>query len=184
MPLSDAEKARRYRERQKAKKQAALKTPTPQSEIFKTPFFEFFPVEQQLGSQYVQSPELGGFEVPLFEDDGGPEVSTLDDLSNPLEPSGFSNPFGDSKGSSLGKAEIVIAMLLDAASDLAATVNDYKRSEISARIAEIEASDLSDPEVRRQAFDKVAALKRMLEELDKDTRWPLRVWKVDMPDLG
>lgn len=184
MPLSNAEKTRRYRERQKAKKQAALKAPTPKTEIFRKPFFEFYPRDYQTGTQYVQSAELGGFEVPLFEDDSGPEVSTLDDLSDPYEPSGFSNPFGEHKGSSLGKAEIIIAMLLDSASDLAYMVNHYKQSEIKARIAEIEASDLSDPDARREAFAKVAAFERMLEDLGKETRWPLPVWKVDIPDIS
>ena len=180
MALSNAEKVRRYRERQKAKKEAELKQPTPRSEVFKTPFFEFFPVDEQTGSQYVQSLELAGVEPLLFQDDSGPEMATLDDLSDPLEDDGFSNPFGDSKGNSLGKAEVLVACLLDAASDLASWINDYKKSEIKARIAEIEAADLPDPAVRRDAFAKVAELTNMLAELDKTIRWPLPVWKPDL----
>lgn len=179
MPLSDAEKARRYRERVKAKKQAAMKQPTPPGEVFKRPFCEFYPVDVQVGSQYCQSLELGGFQPVLFQDDSGPEASTLDDLSDPIELSGSSNPFGESAGSSLGKAEVIIACLLDAAADLAAEVNAYKRSEIAARIAEAEVSDLADPDVRSAAFDRVVALKKMLADLDRETRWPLRVWKVE-----
>lgn len=181
MPLSDAEKARRYRERQKAKKQAALKMPTPPSEIFKKPFFEFYPIDVQVSSQYCQSLELAGFEAVTFLDDTGPEASTLDDLSDPNEPSGSSNPFGSSAGNSLGKAEVIIGCLLDAASDLAAEVNAYKRSEIATRIGEIEASDLTDPDARRAAFDQVVALKNMLADLEKEIRWPLNIWKVDAP---
>lgn len=180
MPLSNAEKVRRYRERQKAKKQQELKQPTPPSEIFKKPFFEFFPVNEQLGSAYVQSLELAGIDTPLFEDDSGPEKSTLDDLSDPFEEDGFSNPFGDSKGSSLGKAEVIVSCLLDAASDLASLINEYKKAEISARIAELEAADLPDTEARREAFAKAAELTSMLADLDKTVRWPLPVWKPDL----
>ena len=180
MPLSNAEKVRRYRERQKAKKQEELKQPAPPSDAFKRPFFEFFPVEEQLGAAYTQSLELAGMQPLLFEDDTGPETSTLDALEDPLEDGGASNPFGDQKGSSLGKAEVIIGCLLDAATDLAGWVNAYKKSEISARIAEIEASDLSDPETRSAAFVKVAELKRLLEEVDKTIRWSMPQWKVDL----
>lgn len=178
MALSNAEKVRRYRERQKAKRQEELKQPTPPTSLFRTPFFEFFPVDEQTGSQYCQSLELAGIEPQMFLDDSGPEVSTLDDLSDPLEESGFSNPFGESKGSSLGKAEVLIGCLIDAASDLAVWVNDYKKSEIKARIAEIEASDLTDPEAKQRAFAEVAKLMKLLENLDKQIRWSLPAWKV------
>jgi len=177
MALSNAEKVRRYRERQKAKKQEDLKQPTSRGDLFRTPFFEFFPVDAQISSQYAQSLELAGIQPLVFQDDSGPEASTLDNLADDFEASGFSNPFGDSHGSSLGKAEVLIGCLLDAASDLASEVNAYKRSEINRRIAEIEASDLSDPEVKRLAFAEMGELTAMLEELGKQIRWPIPVWK-------
>ena len=180
MALSNAEKVRRYRERQKTKKQEELKQPTPQSDLFRLPFFEFFPDEEQVGSQYVQSLELAGVQPLLFQDDSGPELSTLDDLSDDHERSGFSNPFGDSKGSSLGKAEVLISCLLDAASDLAFQVNAYKKAEINKRIVEIETFDLSDAEAKRAAFAEMVELKSMLEALDKEIRWPIPVWKPGM----
>lgn len=181
MPLSNAEKVRRYRERQKAKKQEELKQPTPPSEVFRKPFFEFFPVDEQLGAAYTQSLELAGIEPVMFNDDSGPETTTLDDLGDPFEDDGVSNPFGDLKGSSLGRAEVLIGCLLDAATDLAGWVSDYKKSEIKARIAEIEASDLPDAEARRAAFARVAELNRLLDELDKSIRWTMPQWKVDLP---
>ncbi|WP_131725727.1 hypothetical protein ACTTAL_13350 [Rhodobacter capsulatus] len=184
MALSNAEKVRRYRERQKAKKQEAMKTPTQNADLFKTPFFEVFTLDDQYDSQYVNSLELAGVQPLYFTDDSGPEACTLDDLSDPLEESGFSNPFGASKGSSLGKAEVLIGCLLDAASDLAHRVREYKQSEIRARIAEIEQADLSDPETRRAAFATVAELNAMLAELDKEFRYPIPKWKPDIPLLS
>lgn len=177
MALSDAEKARRYRERQKAKKLEEMKRPTEGSPDFRTPFFEYFNVDDQLSSQYAQSLELCGIQPLLFEDDTGPEVSTLDDLRDDLEDGGFANPFGTSRGSSLGKAEVVIGCLLDAASDLAQCVNDYKKAELRARIAELESAEVSDADARKQAFARVAELTRMLEALDKSVRFQFPAWK-------
>lgn len=179
MALSNAEKVRRYRERQKEKKQQELKQPTPRSEIFKTPFVEYFPLDEQVSSLYCQSLEMAGIHPLMFNDDSGPEVSTLDDLPDEYDDPA-DNPFGDSTGSSLGKAEILVSCLLDAASDLASWINDYKKSEIKARISELEAGDLPDADARRDAFAKVAELNKMLEDLDKTIRWPLPVWKPDM----
>ena len=180
MALSNTEKVKRYRDRQKAKKQAELLQPTPPSDIFRTPFFEFFSADDQSGSQYAQSLELAGIRPLGFDDDSGPEVSTLDDLSDTSEETGFLNPFGESKGSSLGKAEVLIGCLLDAASDLAGWVNDYKRTEITARIREFENSDLLDADAKREAFAKITELNKMLEDLGKMVRWPMPLWKVDL----
>ncbi|PYF10390.1 hypothetical protein C8J30_105201 [Rhodobacter viridis] len=180
MALSNAEKVRRYRERQKAKKQEAMKTPTQNADLFKTPFFEVFTLDDQYDSLYAHSLELAGVQPLYFTDDSGPEACTLDDLSDSREESGFSNPFGDSKGSSLGKAEVLIGCLIDAAHDLAHRVRDYKYAEIRARIAEIEQTDLSDPEIKRAAFATVAELNAMLVEFNKEIRVPMPKWKPDI----
>lgn len=180
MALSNAEKVKRYRERQKAKKQAELLQPTPPSTIFRKPFFEFFTVDDQVSSQYMQSLELAGIQPLSFDDDSGPETSTLDDLSDASFETGFSNPFGESEGSSLGKAEVLIGCLLDAAYDLAVWVNEYKQVEIKARIKEMEESELSDTAAKQEAFVKVSELSKMFEELQSEVRWPIPRWKVDL----
>lgn len=56
----------------------------------------------------------------------------------------------------------------------------FGRCGCNARIAELEASDLSNPKTRSAAFAKVAELKRLLEELDKTIRWSVPQWKVDL----
>lgn len=178
MALSDAEKARRYRERQKAKKLAEMKRPTGSSQDYKTPFFEYFPPDEQVSSQYAQSLELCGLEPLLFEDDTGPEASTLDTLHDGLGQGGSNSPFGEAQGSSLGKAEVIIGCLLDAASDLAHWVNAYKKAELQARISELEAADVPDVAERKQAFARAAELSKMLEGLDKTVRFQFPVWKA------
>lgn len=63
---------------------------------------------------------------------------------------------GDSFGTSRTIArEAILRLSVDAASDLASWINDYKKSEIKARIVELEATELPDPEARRRAFAKV-----------------------------
>lgn len=179
MALSNAEKVRRYRERQKAKKQEALKKPTVRNDVFQTPFFQFFTIDEQVGSEYIQALELAGIHPLTFEDDSGPETSSLDDLRDDFAEGGVNNPFDTSQGSSLGKAEVLVGCLLDAAYDLAGWINDYKKAEITARIAELENADLSDPETKRAAFEKAGDLNRMLEDLEKSVRWQLPQWKVE-----
>lgn len=179
MALSNTEKVRRYRERQKQKKLEILKLPTPRSELYKQPFFEYFPESEQLGSAYVQSLELAGIQPLLFEDDSGPETVTLDDIREEDELV-HGSVFGVSEGSSLGKAEVLVGCLLDAAADLAGCINDYKKKEIKARIAELEAADLSTPEAKREAFSKMSELTDVLAELEKEVRWPIPVWRPEL----
>lgn len=178
MALSNAEKVRRYREKQKAKKQEAMKRPTPRSDTFKKPFFEFYPVDEQVSSLYCQSLELAGIEPLLFKNDDGPESATLDDFSN--DPDQLDTVFGELKGNSLGKAEVIIGCLFDAAIDLAGRVQDYKKREITARITEIESSATGNQAELRETFEQVAALKEMLEKMNRTIRIAVPVWKPDL----
>ncbi|OOY31264.1 hypothetical protein [Thioclava sp. F36-6] len=178
MALTNAEKVRLHRERQKARKQEDLKKPSSQSDLFQKPFYEFFPVDEQVGSSFAQSLELCGISPPLIEDDSGPEAVTLDTLESPSEEGGHSNPFRSSKGTSLGRAEVTVGCLIEAARDLAIQIRDYKKSEIEARIGEIEASDLSDPDARKRAFEEAARLRKLLDEFDKQLRLSFPTWKA------
>lgn len=171
MALTPAEKQRAYRERQKEKKQQELTQATTPQDVFRKPFFEVFTPDEQVGSQYCQSLELAGIAAPLFEDDRGPEAYTLDDLQD-------HNPFGDDSGTSLGRAEVMIGCMIRSAQSLADEVNHYKRSEINARLAEIEASDLSDPAKKKAALKEATRLNKMLDQLDKQVRWTFPQWKV------
>lgn len=171
MALTPAEKQRAYRERQKKKKQQELVQATPLQGVFRKPFFEVFTPDEQVSSQYSQSLELAGIAAPLFEDDRGPEAYTLDDLQD-------HNPFDQDSGTSLGRAEVMIGCLIKAAEGLADEVNTYKRTEIKARLTEIEASDMSDPAKKKAALQEATRLNKMLDQLDKQVRWTFPQWKV------
>lgn len=85
--------------------------------------------------------------------------------------------FSDGKGS-LDKAENILNVLEDVSDTLAEYVNAYKKKEIADRINEIENSDLSNPDKRKQAFADIHRLKAMLEQLDKPRRRNLPRWEV------
>ena len=168
MTLTPAKKQQLYRERQKAEE---VKASLALADVFRTPFFEF------LGdfchdSDYNMALELTGIAPPQFDDDRGPEHYTLDTGLNPT-----TNLFAPAVGS-LGRAEVMVSCLTTAAKDLAWQINRYKQAEIKARLAEIEASDLSDPETKKAALKNVTRLNKMLDQLDKQIRLTFPQWKV------
>jgi hypothetical protein len=79
---------------------------------------------------------------------------------------------------SIGHAEKAVSFLLDAATQLAAYINDYKKQEIDRAIADLEASGLSDPATRKQALAEIVRLTKMREQLNKGHRRTLPQWRV------
>lgn len=170
MANANAEAQRRWRQRQKEKKKEGLKKATPVPEVFKAPFYEFLG-DFCISSDFELALELAGIAVPQFNDDRGPEAFSLDQGAE--EAGAFS-----ASPRSLGRAEIMVGCLITAAADLAVQVNEYKRAEIKARLEEIEASDLSEPETKKAALKEVARLNRMLDQLTKQVRITFPQWKV------
>jgi len=70
---------------------------------------------------------------------------------------------------SIGRAESIISYLLAAVENLTFLVNEYKLEEIDARIAEIEAADLSDPAGKTKALQDIVTLKSIKARLDGKT---------------
>ena len=169
MTLKPAEKQRLYRERQKAEE---VKASLALTDVFRTPFFEFLGDFCYTGSDYNIALDLAGIAPPQFDDDRGPEHYTLDTGLDPT------TNFFDGAVGSLGRAEVMVGCLTTAAKDLAWQINLYKQAEIKARLAEIEASDLSDPETKKAALKNVTRLNKMLDQLDKQIRLTFPQWKV------
>ncbi|RNF33984.1 hypothetical protein [Paracoccus methylarcula] len=168
MAMTPAESQRAYRERIKARKEAAN---LAAYQVFNTPFYEALPEDHSYSSDFANAFELMGIPTPEFSDDRGPEEFTLDVGAK-------DDGFFDKMPGSLGRAELMVDCLLAAAKDLASHVSDHKKSEIKARLAEIETSDLSDPEIRKAALKDVTRLNKMLDQLDKQVRWTFPQWKV------
>ncbi|RWI90069.1 MAG: hypothetical protein EOR21_24150 [Mesorhizobium sp.] len=86
-------------------------------------------------------------------------------------------PLGSNDGGSIGRAENIVGCLLDAAQQLAGAINRYKRKELTEAINGLEAA-IADVEMRQQAIAGIVQLKRIEEQLAKQVKWTLPVWKV------
>lgn len=84
---------------------------------------------------------------------------------------------GPNRGA-IGCAERALDALLAASSDLAHLINAYKTEQFNARIAELEAADLSDPAAKKQALADIVRLTNYRDQLSKQVRWSLPQWKV------
>ncbi len=174
MALSNADKVRRYRERQKQKEQA--KDQSLLDDVFRRPFFEFFALYEDSFSDLQRYFDYMGVDVPHIEDDSDPASFTGEVEVGLLGGEGYHGFAGYRR--SLGRAEVIMNGLQLAAGELARIIADYKKEEINARIAEIEQLDLSDPATKKKALADIVRLQRMLDQLDQQVRWTLPQWRV------
>jgi hypothetical protein len=163
MALTPAEKQRRYRERKEKNAQARAHLT---NSFLKRPFEDF--INDVWFSEIMIDFDLLGIEKPPFE---FPAKGNLDPF--------WKEEFGEGPNrGAVGAAERMVGVLASAASDLASRINQYKREEIDARITEIEASDLTDPVTKKQAFADVSKLTKYREELSKSIRWNFPQWRI------
>lgn len=168
MALTNAEKVKRYRERQK---EAALKRATTDPTIFRSSFCDSVANAQwDFGRAML---DTVGISVARIVDDRDPDFASM--VAAGVRDGELD--LGNYKRS-LGRAEVTLDHILEAAGKMATAIADYKRSEIDARIAEIEQADLSEPEAKKKAFADMARLKKMRDQLDKQVRWTFPQWKV------
>lgn len=167
--------AKQRKQKQLAREQEELRMqPDSTYEFLKTPFHEFAEEDPNWNSVTL-SFELMGMEAPLFEDDRGPEAFAPDFCFSTDEDR--NDAFRGYAGS-VGRAEVMVDSLLDAAIELAGVIQSYKRKALLASRNEIEIADLSDPIKRREALDANTRISRIEEVLDKNVRRTLPQWKV------
>ncbi|MCV2870362.1 hypothetical protein OEW28_17240 [Defluviimonas sp. WL0002] len=170
--LTPAEKQRRYRERQKAKRLDALKKPEIVSlKVFASPFCEWAQSDGNF-SDFELYLALAGIEPPQFDDDRGPLAFALNEAVEGME-----DPFPGAENS-LARAEVMVGCLIDAAATLASIVNRYKEKEITRRVDEIEKSDKSDENERKAATREIVRLSKLQDQLKRQVRWTFPQWKV------
>ena len=177
MANANAEAQRRWRERQKQKRLADLKLPDTRHDAspFRQPFFEAFQDDGNTSNVEI-SLDYAGIEPVSFPDDSGPKSFT-GQIEQMATDSGEEAYRGAQK--SLGRAEVMVGCLIDAAAELASIINTYKRKEIRQRIVEMEESDLTDPVARKAALAQIVRLNKLLDQLDKQVRWTFKQWKID-----
>lgn len=125
-------------------------------------------------SEFLIPWELMGLEAPTFEDDRGPAEYSTHEFYDQED---HDELFGSFKGS-VGRAELMAELLIEAGQALARSVNAYKRQELQKRFADLEAEDLSDPERRKAALAEGARITRLLDELKKNVRSTVPQWIV------
>ena len=176
MAMTPAEKSRAYRERRKAvRKPKELLTGKTASILeeathahLKAPFFEDAGLEGNY-SNVELALALAGIEAPRFEDNQGPTEHALEEAI-----AGVENPFPGAQGS-IGRAEVMIDCLIDAASEMASIVNSYKRLELQKRISEIYKNDDLTPE---HTVEAVSQINDQLNKLTKQVRRSFPPWRV------
>lgn len=78
----------------------------------------------------------------------------------------------------LGRAELEVALLIEAAKTLAGLINAYKRGTIVDRLKQIEADELNNPNTRPVKIKEVVDLNKALELLDKSVRAEIPQWEL------
>jgi hypothetical protein len=126
--------------------------------IFRRPFSDFMQKENRssFGTHYL----ILGQNWWDFSENNGIEPLSEDELDEDDKRAAFN---------SLGKAELVLSVMEDVLETLARDVAEYKRSEIEARINEIQKSDLTGPNAKA-SLDELERLKKMRHQLNKRVR--------------
>lgn len=109
---------------------------------------------------------------PDFHDEGDP-VSATGGFVFPTTAAGEPSYRG-----ALGRAELEVDLLIEAAKTLAGMINAYKRTVIESRIAEIETRELDDPATRGARLKEIIDLNTALERLNKSVRAELPQWEL------
>ena len=173
MALTPAEKQKAYRERQKESKRADLKSGSLEAtEVSKRLFSDTFQTDPN-ATDFELALGLAGMVAPSFDDERGPTETALQHTIAGAEDT-FGDAFGDASGA-IGRAEVTIGCLIDAAVTLAGIVNTHLKKEISDRLAELEDPRQAD---RATAMNEAVRLNKMLDQLDKQVRWTFPQWKV------
>lgn len=114
-----------------------------------------------------------GLDSVRFDDDSGP-ASKCGLLEQAAAETGTLLPVG-----SLGRAELTIGSLIDAATALATAINEYKREQLAARRNEIDrATDYADPQAREETMRRIFEIAHMEAQLGRQVRWTFPQWKV------
>lgn len=168
MAMTAAERKRQERARKRQARESALEATRP---YCRKPFFEFFGAHPD-ALNFDMALDAAGICPPAWEDDRGPAS-----WSGQIE-AGSPDAYSGYKGS-IGRAEVTIGALLDAAGELAAIVNAYKRQEIDRAVADLETSDFADVDQRRSVVRELMALRGMQQSLEgayqrRIPRWELK----------
>jgi hypothetical protein len=171
MALSAKERKQKQLEKERQELARQMDATYP---YLKTPFFKQLKNNGNWSSVELCF-ELVGIDPPVFEDDRGPADFAADECFSTDEER--IEAFQCSE-KSIGRAEVMVDMMLDAASELSDIINHFKQDELRKRRAELERSDLSEPNRRTEALEAAAEIARLQEELKKNVRRTFPAWRI------
>lgn len=169
MALSPAEKQKTYRARQKLARQAA---PELSNSFVKGEFHKFI-AQRHLGME--ENMDAVGIHISGSLEDPVQNFRTEMDWADVDTP-------GIDPSTSLGRATLMVGVLLDAATELAQTINDFKAAEV-ARAIETAFQDSAnlpgaDVEGQKATHARISRLKAVQATLSKQVRHTLPVIHV------
>lgn len=171
MALSPAEKQKAYRER---KKQQQRSKQDSAYQYLKKPFFQHLKHDANW-SDVQQCFDLMGIDPPEFEDDRGPEAFASDVCFRTDEEK--LEAFA-SHPRSIGRADAMVGILIDAAVGLADMIRNYKLQELNARLDELEEMDVSDPETKKRVLKETVQIEKIKAELNRNSRKVIQQWEA------
>lgn len=162
MAKDSAQRVREYRAR---KEREARQKGDPTDRLPGRKFYEYMEETGRWSdlAAYLDWLEIDSSAWPAFKDDKDTGYSEGDDEPN--------------RGS-IGRAERMVGLFLDAAIVLSEIVSDYKKEKIDQAIKEIENSDLSDPADRKKALREIVRLNKYKDQLSKNVRRELQQWRL------
>lgn len=173
MALTQTEKNRRYRAKQREIRDTERRQPIEKQEttFFRTPFFQWLEEDGNWSDVALAFTSVG-LEAPRFDDDRGAFSSDPEEFEGAnWEP--MPNPYSTASNS-LGRATMMVGVLMDAAASFASLVNRYMISELQQRIMELDKSVAENPEIVRLAR---AALDQQIKDLQKPEIIRVKKWK-------
>lgn len=163
------------KQKQIQREQDALKVlPDSSYPHLSTPFFEYLQDDGNWSSVELAF-EMIGFVPPQFDDDRGPAEFAFDHCF--VTDDDKEAAFAGRKGS-IGRAEVMIDLLLYAASEFAMILNRYKLREIEARLKAIQSQELESEPERIAAFEEVVRIEKIRGALEKNVRRTFPAWEV------
>jgi hypothetical protein len=163
-----AEYQRDYRERKAAAEKLAVDQTKPyQSKSFGQ-FFQDREHDVQLALDLAGLPPLN-----FSDDTRGPASHSGEPEKGDEDGTLFAGYFG-----SIGRAELAVDSLLDAATALASIINQYKREAVEQALSALGDLTTTDPKVRRQEIQESIRLGKMLDRLEKSRRVTLPEYVV------
>ncbi|NSZ00619.1 hypothetical protein G6M70_05990 [Agrobacterium tumefaciens] len=169
MAISNAEAQKRWRLRQKEKREMSRKKAEASHWYAKADFQSF--LENHPDADEFNLPlDLMNITPPVFVD-GEPATTTGLHLDSENEDDA---PYFKA----MGRADVFVGLFIESAVALAKLVNEFKLKEIDDRIKEIEAAKFADQAEWKEALNDIVRLNRMRDQLSKQVRVVLPQWKV------